>query len=75
MEKFNSPKHAVLRQIADALGLPVERFLTDPASARPTATADECLRLWSRITTEVGRQQALEALRMIADQERTRSEP
>lgn len=67
----DTPNLAALRRIADALGVPVERFFTDTLSSGLIADADECLRLWARIATEEGRRQALEALRVIAKMEQT----
>lgn len=69
MKRLMPPKHAVLRKIADALGVPVEHFFTDRPSTKADATTDECLHLWGKITTEAGQRQALEALRTIADDE------
>ena len=66
METFDTPAHALLRQIADALGVPVQRLFAGTSSAEPAASADECLQVWSRIRTDEGRQQALQALRAIA---------
>jgi transcriptional regulator with XRE-family HTH domain len=70
MEYSNSPKHAALQTIADALGVPVERFFAQSPPLAAAVSAEECLRLWSEIRTEAGRQQALDALRMIAKLER-----
>ena len=67
MAKPTEPDWAVLQRIADALGVPVERFFTGSLPVN----ADECLYLWSRITTEEGRLRALEALRSIADEDST----
>lgn len=65
MEKFAEPDRAILKRIAEALGVPVERFF----GASPPPGADECLDLWSRIKTEAGRRRALDALRTIVDEE------
>ena len=59
------PNWATLQRIADALGVPVEQFLT---GALPVDT-EECLRLCSMIKTEEGRRRAVEALRAIVDGE------
>lgn len=67
MGNFNDPRRALLHQIAEALGVPVERFFTGSMCT----DANECLRLWSRIRTEAGRRQALEALRAIIEREGT----
>lgn len=67
MEKSADPQRAVLRRIADKLGVPVEQFFTGNLSS----DADECLRLWLRIKTDEGRRKALEALRAVAELERT----
>lgn len=65
MEKYDEPARALLQQIADALGVPVEQFF----GPSPSAGADEILHLWSRIRTEAGRTRALEALQAIVDEE------
>jgi transcriptional regulator with XRE-family HTH domain len=65
MEKSAEPDRAILKRIAEALDVPVERFFSDSL----TANADECLYLWSRIRTAEGRLRALEALRSIADED------
>ncbi|MCJ2051039.1 hypothetical protein [Methylobacterium sp. J-070] len=65
MVRSAEPDRAALQRIADALGVPVERFFTDSLPVN----ADGCLYLWSRIRTAEGRQRALEALRAIADEE------
>jgi transcriptional regulator with XRE-family HTH domain len=65
MDNSAAPDRAILQRIADALGVPVERFFSDSLPA----DADECLRLWDRIRTDEGRRRALEVLRTIADEE------
>ena len=65
MRKFDEPTRALLQQIADALGVPVEQFF----GASLFAGADEVLHLWSRIRTEAGRTRALEAMRAIVAEE------
>jgi hypothetical protein len=75
MNKIEILKRPVLCRIANVLGVPVEHFFVDPVSTRQAATEDECLRLWPMICTDAGRQQALEALRMIVDHERARAKP
>ena len=69
MKKFSSPSLVAIQRIADALGVPVEHFFSDPPSESLTANADECLRLWSEIRTDEGRRQAIEALRVIVEME------
>ena len=69
MGKFDDPKRDVLHSIADALGVPVEQFYSDGPAPRTSTGEDDCLRLWSRIRTEEGRAQALEALQAIVDEE------
>jgi transcriptional regulator with XRE-family HTH domain len=69
MKKFDEPGQAILRRIAAALDVPLEQFLTNQPPAAAKADAEECLRLWFKITTEQGQWQALEALRIIAQQE------
>lgn len=70
MDKIDAPRWALLHRLAAALGIPVERFLSDAPPMEATAQADACLRLWSEIRTEEGRRQALEALRAILERER-----
>lgn len=65
MEKIDAPCWAILDRLADALGVAPNHFFMDQPPADPPASADECMRLWSEITTEEGRQQALQALRVI----------
>jgi pyrroloquinoline quinone (PQQ) biosynthesis protein C len=60
------PEWDALQRIARALGVPVEQLFAN----NPPNNTDECLRLWSEITTDEGRRQALNALRMIVDLER-----
>lgn len=66
METFDSPRRVLLHQIADALGVPVERLFADLSPAETDGSADECLEIWSRIRTDMGRRHALQALRAIA---------
>ena len=66
---MDTPSLAALRRIADALGVTVERFFTEEPSLEAVTDADACLRLWSKITTEEGRRQALKALRVIVEME------
>jgi len=65
MDKSAGPDRVILERIAEALGVPVERFFSDSLPV----DADECLYLWSRIRTAEGRVRALEALRSIADKD------
>jgi hypothetical protein len=67
MSSSVAPNRATLERIADALGVPVEQLY---AGSLPV-DGDACLRLWSRIRTDEGRRRALEALRVIADEEPT----
>lgn len=69
MRKFDEPDWATLHRLADALGVPVERFFAEKPPAGEAASTDECLRLWFKIETEEGRRQALEALRGVAERE------
>ena len=69
MMNFKEPDGAILRQIAEALGVPIERFFTAARPAEAACRTDEVLQLWSGIRTEEGRQRALEALRTIWKQE------
>lgn len=64
MDQSSEPDRAILKRIADALGVPVERFFTGSLPV----DASECLRLWCLIKTEDGRLRALDALRAIADE-------
>ena len=64
---MNSLRQKALRQIADALGKPVECFFADPVSTQSSVDAGECLRLWSEIKSDEGRRQALQALRAIVE--------
>lgn len=67
MDQQKPPDHtAALRKIAGALGVPINDLFAEEPSVRLTASEDECLRLWSEIRTEAGKQQALEALGLIA---------
>lgn len=68
---IDTPSLAALQRIADTLGVTVERFFTEEPSLGAVTDADACLRLWSRITTEEGRRQALKALWVIAELEQT----
>ena len=71
MKNLDEPAWAVLRKIAGALGVPVERFFAARSSSDVLSGEDECLRLWSEIKTEEGRRHALEALKAIAELEQT----
>jgi len=64
MAKPGQPELAILQQIADALGIPVEWLFTDSLPV----DADECLRLWFIIRTQEARCRALDALTAIADE-------
>lgn len=65
MRESDEPTRAILQRIADSLDVPIERFFTDSMPLE----AEECLRLWFKIKTPDGRYRALEALRVIADEE------
>ena len=69
MEEFNPPEAAILRQIADALGIPVERFLTLEPPSEGAEGMNECLNLWLKIRTSEGRRKALNGLRAIIESE------
>lgn len=71
MENDAKLKWAVLSRLASVLNVPVERFFADVPPPETDISADECLRLWSKIKTSEGRRQAMEALRVIAELERT----
>jgi pyrroloquinoline quinone (PQQ) biosynthesis protein C len=66
MTNVVDPEWDALQRIARALGVPVEQLFAN----NPPVSTDECLRLWSKITTDEGRRQALNALRMIVDLEK-----
>lgn len=70
MASSDEAKRAVLDRLSRVLGVPVDRFFTELSPTGTITNADECLRLWSMITTEDGRQQALRALQVILDLER-----
>ncbi|WP_147815592.1 hypothetical protein [Methylobacterium sp. WL103] len=57
-----------LQEIADNLGVSVDQFTTGKIAIDLMA-ADECLRLWSLLKTDRGRQQALDALRQVVETE------
>lgn len=65
-DNHNLPALVTLIKIADALGVSAECFFTQASPTVPVASEDECLRLWSEIRTEEGRQQALAVMRVIA---------
>lgn len=69
MKPSDSPQYVVLRQIADALGVPIERFLAGRSSCEGPDGVAECLNLWLRIRTAAGRQSALDHLRAIIEDE------
>ncbi|MGU3407922.1 hypothetical protein [Methylobacterium brachiatum] len=58
-----------LRELAEVLGVPVDRFYQEVPAAQPQDTA-ELLRLWHRVKTPGGRLAALEALTKILNEER-----
>lgn len=59
---------ARLQQLADVLGVPVDQFTTGKVPVGLMAD-NECLRLWSLLKTDKARQQALDFLRSLADEE------
>ena len=69
MSEIYDPGRVTLQRLADALGIPADRFFGNGSSTGTATCADECLRLWSMIRTEEGRRHALKALRAIADLE------
>jgi hypothetical protein len=69
MRENEQAETAVLRRVADALGMTVDRFFTAAQARGTDINSDECLRLWSEIATEDGRRQALEAMRAIIGRE------
>lgn len=68
-EKCDDPKLAILRSIADALGMSVEQFYGGDPALKTSASEDDCLRRWRRIRTDEGRARALKALQAIGDEE------
>jgi hypothetical protein len=71
MDDIDEREWAVLHKLAKVLDVPIERFFAGPPQPVSAISADECLRLWSRIKTPEGRLRALEALRVIAAGEPT----
>lgn len=67
MEKKDDSGRVVLSRIADALGVPVEKFFAEGPRTETMAGADECLRLWFQIKTAEGRRRALKSLRGIVE--------
>lgn len=65
MQSPKTSEVAILQRIADAIGVPVERFSEGDAFV----DTDRCLRLWFRIGTAEGRRRALETLQAIGDEE------
>lgn len=68
MADLDTEAHMRLVEISKILGVSVDEFKARNIPAELLAT-DECLRLWSRLKTARGREQALEALRRVADDE------
>jgi hypothetical protein len=71
MNDSDEREWAALHRLAKVLDVPIERFFTGPPQPVSAVSADEYLRLWSRIKTPEGRLRALEALRVIAATEPT----
>jgi hypothetical protein len=71
MNDSDEREWAALHRLAKVLDVPTEQFFTGPPQPVSAVSADECLRLWSRIKTPEGRLRALEALRVIAATEPT----
>ncbi len=59
----------MLRRVAEALNMPVEKFFSKEQSQIRCASTDECQRLWAELTTEEGRRYALQALQNIVELE------
>ena len=70
MERDTEQKWATLSRLAATLDVSIERFFTEVPTNASTAGTDDCLRLWSQITTEEGRRHAMTAMQMIVDLER-----
>lgn len=69
MDEDGSTPSEKLRLIAKVLNVPIERFFANEATPERLLSAQECLRLWSMIKTNVGRERALECLRKVVDDE------
>lgn len=69
MEKSKEYSHALLQQIANILSVSVEQLLADCSTPETAAETDECFHLWGQLRTPAGRIRALEALRIIVDEE------
>ncbi|SFM14139.1 hypothetical protein [Methylobacterium pseudosasicola] len=69
MSGTEKPGTQTLLTLADILGIPVDRFFTGDSGSPGTAGMQECLRLWSCIKTDAGRERALTALRGIVEDE------
>ena len=69
MAKSDDPKRAILHNIADVLGVPVEQFFGVDPVLKTSTSEEECLHLWRKIGSDKGRAQALKALQAIADEE------
>ncbi|SFJ22769.1 hypothetical protein [Methylobacterium brachiatum] len=65
MSGTRKPGTQTLLTLADILGIPVDRFFDGENGSPATADMQECLRLWSCIRTDAGRERALTALRAI----------
>lgn len=63
-----------LRRIADILGLPVESFAEGPQPEHLDGGV-QCLLLWQQLESADGRRRALDALKRIAADERSRRKP
>jgi hypothetical protein len=70
MSGTDRPGTQTLLTLADILGIPVDRFFDGESGLPATADMQECLRLWSCIRTDAGRERALAALCAIVEDER-----
>lgn len=69
MSNERLPETRRLCQIADVLGIPVDRLLSDDGDPGDIFGARECLRLWFAIRSDGGRERALDLLRRLGDGE------
>ncbi|MCJ2116849.1 hypothetical protein MKK65_09755 [Methylobacterium sp. J-001] len=69
MSGSDKPESQTLRTLAGILGVSVKHFFDGALASDGTADSQECLRLWSCIRTDEGRQRALTYLRGILEDE------
>lgn len=69
MSNEGSAAIARVHEIASMLGIPVEEMMSHSMPESLWAN-NECLRLWFSLKTDAGRDDALDALRRILDEER-----